>query len=37
MTPPPKGNYLESLFYVVANLKINRYLRKNPSAWGTIS
>ena len=37
MLPPPKGNYLESLFYVVANLKINQYLRKTPNAWGTIS
>ena len=37
MLPPPKGNYLESLFYMVANLKINKYLRKTPNAWGTIS
>jgi radical SAM superfamily enzyme YgiQ (UPF0313 family) len=37
MTPPPKGNYLESLFYMVANLKINRYMRRTPHAWGTIS
>ncbi|MSP60256.1 MAG: B12-binding domain-containing radical SAM protein [Myxococcales bacterium] len=37
MTPPPKGNYLESMFYMVANFKINRYMRKTPAAWGTIS
>ena len=37
MTPPAKGNYVESLFYVVANIKINRYLKKAPQAWGTIS
>ncbi len=37
MTPPPKGNYLESLFYVVANLKINRYMRRHAESWGTIS
>ena len=37
MAPPPRGNYLESLFYVVANLKINKYLRRTPEAWGTIS
>jgi radical SAM superfamily enzyme YgiQ (UPF0313 family) len=37
MVPPPTGNYLESAFYVVANLRVNRYLRHAPFAWGTIS
>ena len=37
MTPPPKGNYLESAFYFIANLKINQYMRKTKNAWGTIS
>jgi radical SAM superfamily enzyme YgiQ (UPF0313 family) len=38
MTPPPRGNYREALFYWLANLKINRYLRTRPEdAWGTIS
>ena len=37
MTPPPRGNYLESLFYTVANFKINRHLKRAPHAWGTIS
>lgn len=35
--PPPTGNYLETLAYLVANLKVNRYLRANPGAWATIS
>ncbi len=37
MVPPPRGNYLEAAFYFVANLKINRYMRRTPNAWGTIS
>jgi radical SAM superfamily enzyme YgiQ (UPF0313 family) len=37
MTPPPKGNYLESAFYFIANLKINRHMRRTRHAWGTIS
>jgi radical SAM superfamily enzyme YgiQ (UPF0313 family) len=37
MLPPARGNYLESAFYAVANLKVNGYLRRNPGAWGTIS
>jgi radical SAM superfamily enzyme YgiQ (UPF0313 family) len=36
-SPPPRGQLLESLAYVVANLKVNRYLRSNPRAWATIS
>ncbi len=35
--PPPSGNYLETLAYLVANLKVNRYLRAHPDAWATIS
>jgi radical SAM superfamily enzyme YgiQ (UPF0313 family) len=36
-SPPPRGQLLESLAYVVANLKVNRYLRSHPRAWATIS
>jgi radical SAM superfamily enzyme YgiQ (UPF0313 family) len=35
--PPPAGNYLETLAYLVANLKVNRYLRAHDDAWATIS
>ena len=35
--PPPKGSYLETLAYLVANLKVNRYLRTHENAWATIS
>ncbi len=35
--PPPRGNFLETLAMLVANAKVNRYLRRNPAAWGTIS
>jgi radical SAM superfamily enzyme YgiQ (UPF0313 family) len=35
--PPPKGSYLETLAYLVANLKVNRYLRSHENAWATIS
>jgi radical SAM superfamily enzyme YgiQ (UPF0313 family) len=35
--PPPRGNYLESAAYLVANLKVNRYLRSHADAWATIS
>jgi radical SAM superfamily enzyme YgiQ (UPF0313 family) len=35
--PPPAGSYLETLAYLVANLKVNRYLRSNENAWATIS
>jgi radical SAM superfamily enzyme YgiQ (UPF0313 family) len=35
--PPPKGNYLESMFYFIANLKLNQYMRKTRHSWGTIS
>jgi radical SAM superfamily enzyme YgiQ (UPF0313 family) len=35
--PPPPGSYLETLAYLVANLKVNRYLRSHENAWATIS
>ena len=35
--PPPRGSYMETLAYLVANLKVNRYLRSHEGAWATIS
>ncbi|HVM97603.1 MAG TPA: radical SAM protein, partial [Candidatus Acidoferrales bacterium] len=35
--PPPSGSYLETLAYLVANLKVNRFLRSHENAWATIS
>ena len=35
--PPPRGNYLETAAYFVANLKVNRYLHSQENAWATIS
>lgn len=35
--PPPRRNPLETLAMLVANAKVNGYLRRNPAAWGTIS
>ncbi len=35
--PPPRRNLLETLAMVIANAKVNGYLRRNPEAWGTIS
>ena len=35
--PPPAGSYLETLAYLVANLKVNRFLRAHENAWATIS
>ncbi len=35
--PPPAGSYLETLAYLVANVKVNRYLRGHENAWATIS
>src|SRR5262245_8732015 len=35
--PPPRRNPLETLAMLVANAKVNGYLRRNPTAWGTIS
>jgi radical SAM superfamily enzyme YgiQ (UPF0313 family) len=35
--PPPAGGYLETLAYLVANWKVNRYLRSHENAWATIS
>lgn len=37
MWPPPRTNLVEHGAYVVANLKTWQFLRKFPSAWGTIS
>ena len=37
MWPVPKTNRVEHAAYVVANLKTWRFLKKNPTAWGTIS
>ena len=33
----PRKNPVEHMAYLVANLKTWQFLRKNPSAWGTIS
>src|SRR5438034_829035 len=35
--PPARKNLLETLAMVIANTKVNGYLRRNPEAWGTIS
>jgi len=35
--PPPSGSYLETLAYLVANLKVNRFLKSSEDAWATIS
>jgi hypothetical protein len=35
--PPPPGNTLETLAYLIANLKVNRFLKANENAWATIS
>jgi hypothetical protein len=35
--PPPNGSRLETLAFLVANLKVNRFLKANPGAWATIS
>ena len=37
MLPFPRKNVVEHAAYVVANLKTWAFLRKTPSAWGTIS
>jgi len=37
LLPPPSGSYLETVAYLVANLKVNRYLRSHENAWATIS
>ncbi len=37
LLPPRRGGYLETLAYLVANLKVNRYLRSHADAWSTIS
>jgi radical SAM superfamily enzyme YgiQ (UPF0313 family) len=35
--PPPSGSYLETAAYLVANLKVNRFLATHENAWATIS
>jgi radical SAM superfamily enzyme YgiQ (UPF0313 family) len=37
MLPFPRRNMVEHAAYVVANLKTWAFLRRTPSAWGTIS
>jgi radical SAM superfamily enzyme YgiQ (UPF0313 family) len=37
LLPPPGRSYVESGAYLVANLKVNRYLRTHDAAWATIS
>jgi len=35
--PPPRKSLLETLAMLVANVKVHSYLRRNPTAWATIS
>jgi radical SAM superfamily enzyme YgiQ (UPF0313 family) len=35
--PPPRRHLLETAAMLIANAKVNGYLRRNPDAWGTIS
>jgi radical SAM superfamily enzyme YgiQ (UPF0313 family) len=37
MLPPPRRNVVQHAAGLVANLKTHLFLRRNPSAWGTIS
>jgi radical SAM superfamily enzyme YgiQ (UPF0313 family) len=37
LLPPPRRSFLETLAYLVANVKVNRYLHGNEAAWATIS
>jgi radical SAM superfamily enzyme YgiQ (UPF0313 family) len=37
MLPPPRRNVVQHAAGVVANLKTHLFLRRHPSAWGTIS
>jgi len=37
MVPPGGRRPLETAAYLVANMKVNRYLQSHPDAWGTIS
>jgi radical SAM superfamily enzyme YgiQ (UPF0313 family) len=37
MLPLPRRNWAEHGAYVLANVKSHLFLRKNPSAWGTLS
>lgn len=34
---PPRGSWIETAAMLVANAKVNGFLRRNPNAWGTIS
>lgn len=34
---PPRGSWVETAAMLVANAKVNGFLRRNPDAWGTIS
>lgn len=37
LVPPGGRRPLETAAYLVANMKVNRYLQSHPDAWGTIS
>ena len=37
LLPPPAKSWLETMAYLVANLKVNRYLASSSDAWATIS
>jgi radical SAM superfamily enzyme YgiQ (UPF0313 family) len=37
MLPPPRHNLAQHAAGVIANVKTHVFLRRNPSAWGTIS
>ncbi len=37
LVPPGGRRWMETAAYLVANMKVNRYLAANPEAWGTIS
>ena len=37
MLPFPASHRAEHAAYLLANLKTHFYLRKHPSAWGTLS
>lgn len=37
LVPPGGRRPLETAAYLVANMKVNRYLQAHPDAWGTIS
>jgi radical SAM superfamily enzyme YgiQ (UPF0313 family) len=37
LLPPPARSWRETAAYAVANVKVNRFLKRHPDAWGTIS